>query len=227
MLPVLQIAADGNEHRISDVVDQLARKFKLTEVERQQLLPSGKQATFSNRVHWARTYLVQAGLLEPTKRAHFRITARGKKSLDQAPSNIDNEYLSQFSEFNEFRGRSRISDNISVSETAEVFNTPLPTQTPDELIRNTVTQIETVLRKELLNRILSAPPAFFESLIISLLLAMGYGGSRKEAGQIVGRSGDGGIDGVIDQDALGLDRVYIQAKRYAIENAIRPCLQSD
>ena len=220
MLPVLQIAADGNEHRISDVVDQLARKFKLTEDERQQLLPSGKQATFSNRVHWARTYLVQAGLLEPTKRAHFRITARGKKSLDQAPSNIDNEYLSQFSEFNEFRGRSRISDSISVSETAEVFNTPLPTQTPDELIRNTVTQNETVLRKELLNRILSAPPAFFESLIISLLLAMGYGGSRKEAGQIVGRSGDGGIDGVIDQDALGLDRVYIQAKRYAIENAI-------
>src|SRR6266853_5246605 len=108
MLPILKIAGDGQEHRISDVVDQLARDFKLTEEERQQLLPSGKQTTFANRVHWAKTYLGQAGLLEATKRAHFRITDRGRKMLAQGPSRIDNEYLSQFTEFIQFRERNRV-----------------------------------------------------------------------------------------------------------------------
>lgn len=220
MLPVLRVAGDGKEHRIGDVVEQLAGEFHLTADERKQLLPSGKQATFSNRVHWARTYLVQAGLLEPTRRAHFKITERGKQSLSQAPARIDNEYLLQFPEFIQFRERNHVTSTPqqAVRATAEIARPN--TETPDEVIRNTVTQIETALRKELLNRILSAPPAFFESLIVNLLLAMGYGGSRKDAGQIVGRSGDGGIDGVIDQDALGLDRVYVQAKRYALENGV-------
>jgi restriction system protein len=220
MLPLLKIAGDGQEHRISDVVDQLARDFRLTEEERQQPLPSGKQTTFANRVHWAKTYLGQAGLLEATKRAHFRITERGRKVLVEGRARIDNEYLSQFAEFIQFRERRRMPGTPLTSTASEIPVAPVQTQTPDELLRSTVKQIETALRKELLDRVLVAPPKFFESLIVTLLLAMGYGGSREDSGQSVGQTGDGGIDGIIDQDALGLDRVYVQAKRYAIENAV-------
>jgi restriction system protein len=220
MLPVLKIAGNGQEHRVSDVVDQLAREFNLTEEERQQLLPSGKQATFTNRVAWAKTYLVQAGLLEATKRAHFRITDRGRKVFAETPARIDSEYLSQFPEFIQFRERSHPPGKPVSSDASEVTATSVDTQTPDELLRSTVKQIEAVLGKELLNRVLQAPPAFFERLIVKLLLAMGYGGSEDNSGRIVGQSGDGGIDGVIDQDALGLDRVYVQAKRYALENGV-------
>ncbi len=220
MLPVLKVAGDGQEHRIGDAVNQLARDFGLTEEEQQQILPSGRQATFANRVGWAKTYLVQAGLLEATKRAHFKITDRGKKSLAEGPPRIDVEYLSQFAEFVQFKERGRLPGTEASTSVGETPSVPLQSETPDELLRGTVKQIETALKKELLDRILAAPPAFFESLIVALLLAMGYGGSREEAGKIVGRSGDGGIDGVIDQDALGLDRVYVQAKRYVAENAV-------
>jgi len=220
MLPVLKVAGDGQEHRIGNVVNQLARDFGLTEEEKQQILPSGKQATFANRVGWAKTYLVQAGLLEATKRAHFKITDRGKKALAGNPSRIDGEYLSQFAEFIRFKERGKVPGTEAFASAGGTAPAPLQAATPDELLRGTVMQIETALKKELLDRILAAPPAFFESLIVALLLAMGYGGSREEAGKIVGRSGDGGIDGVIDQDALGLDRVYVQAKRYVAENAV-------
>src|SRR6266581_702713 len=220
MLPVLKVASDGQEHRIGNVVNQLAGDFGLTEEEQQQILPSGRQATFANRVGWAKTYLVQAGLLEATKRAHFKITDRGKKSLAEGPPRIDVEYLSQFAEFVQFKERGRLPGTEASTNVGETPSVPLQSETPDELLRSTVKQIETALKKELLDRILAAPPAFFESLIVALLLAMGYGGSREEAGKIVGRSGDGGIDGVIDQDALGLDRVYVQAKRYVVDNAV-------
>ena len=222
MLPVLKAAGDGQEHRISDVVSQLAHDFGLTEEEQRQILPSGKQTTFANRVGWAKSYLVQAGLIEATKRAHSRITDRGRRCLAENPARIDVEYLSQFAEFVQFRERGRAAENEAATSVSETPTLPLPLQaeTPDELLRSTVQQIETALKKELLDRILAAPPAFFEGLIVALLLAMGYGGSREEAGKIVGRSGDGGIDGVIDQDALGLDRVYVQAKRYVAENAV-------
>jgi restriction system protein len=220
MLPVLKVAGDDQEHRLSDIVNQLARDFGLTEEEQQQILPSGRQATFANRVGWAKTYLVQAGLLEATKRAHFKITDRGKKALAGGPPRIDVEYLSQFAEFVQFKERGRVQGPEASTRAGETPPLPLQSETPDELLRSTVKQIETALKKELLDRILAAPPAFFESLIVALLLAMGYGGSREEAGKIVGRSGDGGIDGVIDQDALGLDRVYVQAKRYVAENAV-------
>jgi restriction system protein len=220
MLPVLRIAGDGREHRIGDVVNQLARDFRLTTEEQQQVLPSGRQLTFANRVGWAKTYLIQAGLLEATKRAHFKITDRGKKSLAVNPSRIDVGYLSQFAEFLQFKERGRVAGDEAVVNVGESLAVLPQSETPDELLRNTVKQIETALKKELLDRILSAPPAFFERLIVALLLEMGYGGSREDAGKIVGRSGDGGIDGVIDQDALGLDRVYVQAKRYIAENGV-------
>jgi restriction system protein len=219
MLPVLKAVADGNEHRIGDVTEQLAQEFHLSQEERLHLLPSGTQTTFSNRVGWAKSYLIQAGLLEATKRAHFKITARGQKVLGDGPSHIDNEYLFQFPEFVAFRARGRIVDNDAPASAQEA-STAAQTQTPDELIRTATRQIEASLAKELLDRIFAASPAFFESLIVNLLLSMGYGGSRTDAGQIVGKSGDHGIDGVIDQDALGLDRVYIQAKKYAKDNPV-------
>ena len=220
MLPVLKVAGDGQEHRISNVVSQLSHDFGLTAEEQQQLLPSGKQTAFANRVGWAKSYLVQARLLEATKRAHFRITDRGKKSLAEGLSRINIEYLSQFPEFVQFREGGKVTGEEAITGATQLPNLPLQVETPDELLRNTVQQIETALKKELVDGCLAAPPAFFEGLIVALLLAMGYGGSREEAGKIVGRSGDGGIDGVIDQDAFGLDRVYVQAKRYVAQNAV-------
>ncbi len=147
MLPTLRIAGDAIEHRTGDVVSQLASEFGLTEGEREQLLPSGKGKLFANRVNWAKTYLVQAGLLEATKRAHFKITDRGKKSLAEGVLRIDNDYLSQFPEFIEFRERGRGSGEPPASGSAGTLNLPLPVQTPDELLRSTIAQIETALKK--------------------------------------------------------------------------------
>lgn len=219
MLPLLQSASDGSEHKVSSITNQLALNFQLSPEDEQQLLPSGRQTTFSNRVAWAKSYLVQAGLLEATRRAHFQITDRGRQVLEENPQRIDIEYLLRFPEFVDFRGRSHSPEETSIQEPTSSANL-LNEETPDEIIRSTVRQIEGALTKELLDRILSASPAFFEGLIVNLLLSMGYGGSREDAGQIVGRAGDGGIDGVIDQDSLGLDRVYIQAKRYARDHPV-------
>lgn len=217
MMPVLRIAGDKNEHRIRDVIEQLANEYGLTDEERRQLLPSGRQATFDNRVHWAKTYLTQAKLLESTQRGRFRITNRGEEILVADPVRVDNTYLQTFPEFVEFRRRTPETTEAFLAGNTEIIADSV---TPDELLRSTVKQIEESLKKELLDRVINSSPAFFEQLIVSLLLAMGYGGSREEAGQVVGGSGDGGIDGVIDQDQLGLDRVYIQAKKYGPENAV-------
>jgi restriction system protein len=168
-------------------------------------------------VHWAKGYLTQAKLLEATQRGRFRITERGQKTLADDPSRLDNNYLQTYPEFIEFRRRTPGTTETPLAENVEI---PSNSATPDELLRSTMKQIEQTLKKDLLDRVIASPPAFFERLIVSLLLSMGYGGSREEAGQVVGRSGDGGIDGVIDQDRLGLDRVYIQAKKYAPENAV-------
>ena len=163
MLPVLRVAGDVQEHRIGDVIEQLAKDFRLTDEERNQLLPSGKQTTFANRVHWARGYLVQAGLLEATKRAHFRITDRGRKALSEGLARIDNNYLSKFPEFIQFLGRSRGQKPLPPAPNEQPVESPRPPaageqpQTPDELLRSTVKQIEAALGKELLDRILAAP----------------------------------------------------------------------
>jgi restriction system protein len=220
MLPVLTVSAAG-EVRIGDAVDRIAEQLHLTEDERAQLLPSGKQTLFGNRVHWARTYLMKAGLLESTRRGHFRITERGQQVIASHPARIDVEFLNQFPEFQEFKDRARASQTRQKLD-AEPLDVPpsSQTETPDEIMRAAHKQIDAALAQDLLDRIRAAPPAFFERLIVSLLLAMGYGGSAVEAGRALGRSGDDGVDGVIDQDALGLDRVYIQAKRYAEGNNI-------
>lgn len=220
MLPLLKLTGDGHEHRVRDSIEQLAKEFHLSDVEQNELLPSGRQPTFDNRVHWAKTFLAQAGLLEATRRGHFRITERGKEALQKSPAKINVEFLSQFPEFLEFKTRGKVPKTNDQSHSPDTAPLTTVTETPDEILRNTIKRMEDALAGELLQRILNAPPAFFESTIVSLLLNMGYGGSREEAGRAIGKSGDGGLDGVIDQDQLGLDRVYVQAKRYKTENAV-------
>lgn len=215
MLPVLKSSNSG-EVRIRDVVEKLKGEFELTPEEAAELLPSGNQTIFSNRVHWAKTYLAKAGLVEATKRGSFQITPRGQAALNKNPATINNNYLSQFEDFEAFRGRG----DASRSDTQTATSTSIDAETPDEIMRNAHRSIEESLSYDLLARIRAAPPEFFEKLIVNLLIKMGYGGSVTEAGRALGGTGDNGIDGVIDQDPLGLDRVYIQAKRYAEGNNV-------
>jgi len=217
MLPVLRAAANGEQH-IRAVVEKLGEELGLSEAARAAVLPSGRQTIFANRVHWTKTYMAMAGLVEGTRRGYFRLTQRGADVLAQNPERIDNHFLSRFQEFRQFKDRSARSTEAKVlpnsGDAAE--------QTPVEMMRAAHRRIEAALVEELLDRVRAAPPDFFERLIIGLLLAMGYGGSAAESGRVLGRSGDDGVDGVIDQDPLGLDRVYIQAKRYAPANSVEP-----
>lgn len=208
MLPLLKLAQDGQDHSLGEAINTLALEFRLTSEERKELLSSGRQAKFDNRVGWARTYLKKAGLLESVGRGRFRITGRGFEVLRHNPTRIDVRFLMQYPEFAEFQNRpsqSVIKQNGHDEE---------PTQTPEELLEANYQNLRQDLAQELLERIMSCSPQFFETLVVDLLVAMGYGGSRKDAGQAVGQSGDGGIDGIIKEDKLGLDIVYIQAKRW-------------
>lgn len=219
MLPVLAVA-QRKEVKISDILDDLADQFGLSDDERSALLPSGRQTIFSNRAHWAKTYLMQAGLLESTRRGHFTITDRGRQVLSQNPVQIDKDYLAQFDEFVDFLNRRVQEEEIVSAATPATSNEGSSKRTPDEIVRFAALELEQALRKDLLNRILAASPAFFEQVVVSLLIGMGYGGSLENAGRKLGRSGDGGVDGIIDQDALGLDSIYVQAKRYAPGNPV-------
>ena len=216
MLPVLKQSAKG-EVRISDVVETLAKELGLTAEEQDQLLPSGKQTTFANRVHWAKTYLTQADLVRSTRRAHFIVTERGKEVLAKDPTKIDNDLLQHFEEFRAFRARSK---SLDTEDQAEAPTTPIQQATPDEEMRIAHARINAALTDELLDRVRQSSPAFFERLIVQLLLSMGYGGTSEGAGRAIGKSGDDGVDGVIDQDPLGVDQIYIQAKRYQAANSI-------
>ncbi len=219
MLPVLAAASRG-EVRIGEVVDRLAEQLSLTAEERTALLLSGKQTIFGNRVHWAKAYLGKAGLIEATRRGHFRTTARGNQVIASHPAKIDNVFLAQFDEFKQFKeksGQNSGDDENNRAAIPALVNRP---ETPNEIIRVAHRQIEISLAQELLERIQAAPPDFFERLIVGLLLSMGFGGTAADAGRALGRSGDDGVDGVVDQDALGLDRVFVQAKRYSTGNNI-------
>jgi restriction system protein len=218
MLPVLDSCKDG-EVRISDIVERLAVKFSLSDEERAALLPSGRQTTFANRTHWAKSYLGKAGLIEATGRGRFRITPQGKDVLKKNPTRIDIKYLDQFPGFKTFRAGEEYGQEENASASGVKIDEKNPL-TPDETMRAAHKTLENQLGNDLLDRILSAPPDFFERLVVKLLTAMGYGGSTAEAARALGRSGDGGVDGVIDQDALRLDRIYVQAKRYARDNAV-------
>ncbi len=223
MHPLLSLAADGAEKKIRSCVDALAKHFDLTEQESQELLPSGHETRFSNRANWAVTYLAKAGALLRTRRSHVRITDRGLQLLREHPDRIDRQTLLQFPEFREFVGahppaaRPPSDGAIDSSAQESISETPA---TPEEAIDAAAHEINETLREQLLDKIIELSPAFFERLVVDLIVAMGYGGNRQVVAQHLGRSGDEGIDGVVNEDPLGLDVVYIQAKRYAPENTI-------
>ncbi len=208
MLPLLRFASDGNEHTLGEAVEELAEQLKLTEEERKELLPSGSQFTFANRVGWARTYMNKAALLESTRRGYFRITQRGREVLAKKPTEINVKFLDQFPEFIEFRTKQREPEQLTqVIKTEDL-------QTPGELLESAYQKLREDLSAELLKTVKECSPSFFEHLVIDVLVKMGYGGSRKEAGKAIGRSGDEGVDGIINEDRLGLDVIYMQAKRW-------------
>jgi restriction system protein len=217
MLPVLRVAA-GGEVTTRAAVEQLAREFKLTDEERAQLLPSGKQTVFANRVHWATTYMAKAGVVRRTRRGRFVATDRGLELLKHGLPRIDNRVLDNFEEFRAFRSR-RPQDPSVPEERGPAAGPVVDVATPEERIETAYDEIDEELRTELLDRIIKSSPDFFEQLVIDLLVAMGYGAGA-DAGKRIGQSGDGGIDGIINEDALGLDIVYIQAKRYGLGTAV-------
>lgn len=211
MRPVLETATNGEIH-ISDVVSLLEEKFNLDAEEKAELLQSGKQTRFANRVHWARSYLKQAGLVKNIRRGVFQITDEGKRALESGEK-INSAYLQRFENFQDFRsGTSKETPSPSQIDDLQM-------ETPDELLRSGFEQINEALAGELLEKLRNGSPSFFEKAIVQLLLKMGYGYSDA-SGSVVGGAGDDGVDGVIDQDTLGVDQVYMQAKRYQSGNNI-------
>ena len=210
MLPLLRLAADKQEHSLRGAIEKLADQFELSEQERKELLPSGRQATFDNRVGWARTYMKKAGLLESKRRGYFKITSRGLQALQKDPQTINVKFLEQYPEFVEFRTKRAVTDKPATSKETQEDDT----QTPEEAIEVAYQAIRNNLASDLIQQIMECSPSFFERMVVDLLVRMGYGGTRKDAGQAVGQSGDEGIDGIINEDRLGLDVIYIQAKRW-------------
>jgi restriction system protein len=205
MLPLLQFAGDGKEHTLRETVEKLADTFGLSEEEREVLLPSGQQTVFHNRVGWARTYMKKAMLLDAPRRSFFIISNRGKEVLASNPKRIDGEFLDQFAEFKEFK-------SLRHEKTEEEL--PTTNDTPEEVLESAYLSLRHSLASDILQQVKSSPPRLFERIVVQLLVAMGYGGTLKDAGKAVGKSGDEGIDGIIKEDRLGLDIIYIQAKRW-------------
>ncbi|MBN1274238.1 MAG: restriction endonuclease [Candidatus Aminicenantes bacterium] len=215
MLPLLKFAGDQKEHSMREAVEALAAEFKLSDEERKELLPSGQQAVFDNRVGWARTYMKKAGLLESQRRGYFQIMERGLDVLKENPSEINVKYLEQFPEFIEFRNLRKEKEEEKIEDTKA---------TPEETIESAYLQLRDELASELLEHVKNMSPSFFERLVVDLLVKMGYGGTRKDAGEAFQKSRDEGIDGIIREDRLGLDVIYVQAKRW--ENPVgRPEIQ--
>jgi restriction system protein len=213
MLPLLKHLSDGEEHSNQETLKSLAEHFRLTDEERAQLLPSGLQSLFTNRIAWAKSHLKAAGLIESPRRGYYKICMRGLEVLKTNPSRVDLRLLNQFPEYIDFRtpkdeGGEPKSENVpqTVSETDK--------WTPEDHLEYGHQRIREKLVTDLLMKVKEGSPTFFEKLVVELLLAMGYGGSRQDAGRTVGRAGDGGIDGVINEDRLGLDVIYVQAKRW-------------
>lgn len=211
MLPLLNSVSDGEEHHIKDAIAVLADRFNLSEAERSELLPSGKQPTFNNRVSWAGTYMKEAGLVEKPRRGYLKITDRGLSLLEEKPEAINSKFLERYKEFVAFREKSGKSVKPKAPKEAEKSGDG---QTPVEEIETAYQTVRSSLATELLQQIKGCSPGFFENLVVEVLVEMGYGGTRKDAGEVIGKSGDEGIDGVINEDRLGLDVIYIQAKRW-------------
>lgn len=212
------MSGDGREYSLREAIENLSSHFRLSEEKKQEMLPSGRQPTFDNRVGWARTYLKKAGLLKSTRRGYFQITAKGQSVLNENPSRINVKFLEKFPEFIEFKNLKRDSSETSDEVIQE------DEKTPEENLETIIQGLSQELASEILENIKTCSPSFFEKLVIDVLVKMGYGGTRKDASKIVGRSGDGGIDGTINEDRLGLDIIYVQAKRW--ENPVgRPEVQ--
>lgn len=209
MLPLLLSVSSGTSFKINEVRERLAVLFELTPNERRELLPSGSQPIFDNRVAWAKTYLLKAGLLESPQRAQIKITKRGSDILQKNPNLINVAFLKQFNEFNEFIGSTN-----KINPTTTIVEDELDAQTPVEKIDALFDNLKQKLAQELMQCLKSIDPYKFEILVLDLLQAMGYGGNREEAAKVTKKSGDGGIDGIINEDRLGLDKIYVQAKKW-------------
>ena len=217
MLPALEAFAGGREPPLSEVRERIAAAAGLSAEDVEEMLPSGRQSVFVNRVSWAVIYMVRAGLLERVRRGVYRITEEGERLLSRAPSRIDMNLLGEYPDFAEWKQRA----NASLPGRAA---TPKPNEeisyTPEEALDRAARQLSSALEADVLHRVRDAAPAFLERVVVDLLIAMGYGGGDAAMGRVTGRSGDGGIDGTIREDALGLDEVYVQAKKYAAGNAV-------
>ncbi len=218
MLPVLRAAARGPVP-VAQLIGLMADQARLSAEERRQLLPSGRTPVIASRVNWAKTYLKQAGLVSQPRRGLVEITSSGQRLLATNPARIDNKLLTQFPSFIEFKKRGRDAQGNDHAQ-GDVAAVDVPAATPEERIDGAERELAAALRSALLARIAESDPVFFERLVVDLVVAMGYGGSRSEAGRQIGQSGDGGVDGVIDEDRLGLDRIYLQAKRYKTDNRV-------
>ena len=226
MLSVLRHSRSG-ETSVADVEDKIANELGLSAAEREQLLPSGKQRLLNNRIHWAKWYMQKAGLLNAPRRGRFSATAAGLDLLNSNPRQINVETLKRYPAFLSFYEGSKEALSQPLEANLAASRTQTSSSTPEEIIGAAFAAHKNALREELLERILASTPSFFEQVIVTLLVAMGYGGTYKEAARQLGRTGDGGVDGVINEDRLGLDRVYVQAKRYRPENVIgRPDVQA-
>jgi len=210
MRPLLHFAVDGNSHSIRDGLDHLANEFKLSGEERRELLPSGRQEVFTNRVAWAKTHLRMAGLIEAPSRGVFRITDRGQQILREHPARVDLRILRQQPGYLEARDSKKGKNGKKITEEQSTDDP----QTPEEQMESASVVLRDTLGEEILAKMKAASPTFFERLVVELLVRMGYGGTRKDAGRAIGRSGDEGIDGIIKEDRLGLDVIYIQAKKW-------------
>ena len=221
MLPTLLALADDQVHTAAEVRDHVAKVFQVTDSELRELVPSGQKTLFSDRVSWALTYMKKAGLLETPKRAHYRVTDRGKALLLSNPKRIDLSVLARYPEFVDWKERSETARPAKPKGTPEHASL----ETPEESLDSAYLALRRTIEADVLDQVKAMSPAFFEKLVVQLLVAMGYGGSLKDAGQAIGKSGDGGIDGIIKEDKLGLDVIHIQAKRWQ-GSVGRPEIQS-
>ena len=209
LLPLLRLVADGIEHLFSDITETLADQFRLTEEDKMTLLPSGSQTVLKNRIGWAKTYLTKALMLDAPRRGAMKITSRGLEVLANNPPALDKPFLLRYPEFQQFQARTKTAS--AIPDTAEEQG---DSRTPIESIEAAMDEIRSKLASDLIEKVKSCSPQFFERLVVDVLVRMGYGGNFADAAQAVGRTGDCGIDGIIKEDPLGLDRIYVQAKRW-------------
>ena len=210
MLPLLRALADGAEHPVGTLRNTIASELKLTDQDRAELLPSGKQSVFDNRLGWAKTYLDKAGLVSSVRRGVYRITDQGRAALAEKPESLSKKYLERFESFRAFANSSDVEDAVAAPEPVGA----IPLQTPEEALDRAYKEIRRKVEADLLEAVGKASAAFFEKLVVDLLVKMGYGGTVEDAGRALGRSHDGGLDGIIKEDRLGLDIIYVQAKRW-------------